>query len=374
MACMIINLFPIYVVLYLIQGHICDFIDPGNMFDYFDSSVRSKPSENERKSSFPFLWTTSEEAWFTDDTCSTGTGIVLKRIVKKLFNHLDSLQPNELDDEFIYQSALSYNDYSNMLSYLKDERLSCANLHKLETILSNFLTTARVSRTSQTSHTISLINLISNPLFTTTKASMVEAFRYSSDAGLITIITIVCLTKWLLSIAGYSEWKSFLLALVIPGFIQFYIYQHSLSLNDHREKLDRCLNVSSLTSFVSYFWDYNNCRSTANLSPPDIMILNVGEVGVKYISELIFHPIIIFAAKFGQASQSYLSSFSGWIHYALAPFFLIFLYVCMTVAMIYIAKCLIVFALTQRWYKNQKSEQRGSKQAIVTNNRQKRIK
>lgn len=367
MACMITKFLPSYIALCLIQGYLCDYIDPGRMFDSLDSSTELDYEGNQQKSSFPFLWTSSDEPWFTDDTtCSTGTSIVLKRIVKKIFGHLNSLQPTELDDEFIYQSTLSYNDYSNMLSYLKDEQLSCANLHKLETMLSKFVTTAQVTRFGRASL---FDNQISNSLFT----SIAQAFRYSSDAGLIAIIMIVFLITWLLrSLAGYSEWKSILLALIIFGFIQFYRDQHWLSINDHREKLDKCLNVSSLNSFVSYFWDYNNCRKTANLNPPDIFILNVGEVGVRYISELVFHPIIIFAAKFGQASQSYLSAFSGWIHFTLAPFFLIFLYICLTSATVYIAKCLFAFILTERWYKS--SKQRNGKQASVTNSRQKRIK
>lgn len=369
MARLIINIKLIYIVSCYIQGILCDFIDPGQMFDPGDSSIERKHDEDRPKSSFPFLWTSSDEAWFSEDsTCSTGTSVVLKRIVRKLFDHLDSLQPNELDNEFIYQSALSYEDYSNMLSYLKNGQLSCANLHKLESILSKFITTAKVSRFGET-------KLFGNFIGPSTfdPKTIVESLQYFPDAGLITIILIVCLTKWFFkSLAGYSDWKSYLLALIIPGFIQFYKYQHRLSMNDHQEKLDRCLNRSNLNLLLSYFWDYNNCQTTTNSRPPDIFILNIAVVGVQYISELVFHPIIIFPTKFGQASQSYMSSFSGWVHFTLAPFFLVLLYICLTVAVMYIIKCLSVFYFAQSWSKS--TGQRTNKPARLANNRPKQLK
>ena len=53
--------------------------------------------------------------------CQMGAELILKRIVKKLFNQLNELQPNELDDEFIYESSLTYSDYLSLSNQIQND-------------------------------------------------------------------------------------------------------------------------------------------------------------------------------------------------------------------------------------------------------------
>lgn len=316
----------------------CDsrLVDPGRMFG--DDNSPSQPVDPSRAGSkFPFHWNPSsdEGPWFTEDSsCSTGTGIVLKRIVRKLFNHVDYLQPNELDEEFIYQAALTYQDYVEMFKYLNNDKLNCASLHQLDTLLSNFISTAEVRRPSQA-------NLFSN-LFAlgdlqSSGSSFFRAIQQWPNIYMSIIMLTVCLISYFLkNVARCGELKSYIFALVIVGFVQFLMQEHWTTVNHHQEKLEQCMNPSYFTKFLAYFnYDYNNCRKIANTNP-HLFETNVAVVFGQFMSKIASGPLVPIAESIGQASQKYLGSFSLINQYTLGPFFLFFIYAGIVIIFIYI--------------------------------------
>lgn len=278
-----------------------------------------------------------------DSECAAGTDIVLKRIVWKLFHHVDQLQPNELDDEFIFQSVLSYNDYLNMMKHLHNSEINCASLHRLDGLLSKFISDADVRRPSQ-------INLFSSLMINTfgrrdqlssTVSSMLRAFWPNSYMAIV--LLTVCIIAWFLNnIVGYGAWKSNLSGVALTGFIQFYMHQQSLHQVNHQERLERCDNPSYLAQVLTYLnYDYNNCQRDHRATNSNIAL-----IFIQYFSELIFHPIVTFASKIGHASQSYLDSYSGLNQYTLAPIFLILIHLCFLSASIYFGSCLMKCIVT----------------------------
>lgn len=289
--------------------------DPGSMFGDGALTKNSMPY-------FSNLDAITNQPWFNEgSSCDVGTGIVLKRIVWKLFNHVDRLQPTELDDEYSYQSWINYDDYQSMLKYLNDDKLSCASLLKLDNLLSNFISNADVRRPSQQ-------NLFNFDLrfHENSHIGITQPLKY-----LIVVLIIVGITSWfLINYAGYSEWKSNLLALTLTGFIQFYMHQHWVTINDRQERLEECQNPSFITrAFALFNYDYSNCNKIGlgNHSSSQLFVTNIALVWVQYISELVVQPLMTFLANFADISENFLSSFSGW-NRLLAPFLLAFIMMC----------------------------------------------
>lgn len=307
---------------------LCDFVDPGHMFGHDNPALPSSQLEiasshsSSSSSSFPSLWSQLTDIAIPsgDNSCSAAAEIILKRIVIKLFNHLHTLQPHELDEDFDFQSSLNYDDYVNILKYLNDEKdkQDCNRLNRLNNILSKFMSNAEVNRYGQSSPFTNLFGGLKSSLFS----------RTLQDDALIhlsTILVAVCLVTWFLrSIAGYSECKSYLFGFLIPGFIQFYIHRHSITINDFQDNLDRCKDPSYIARALNYFnYDLNGCRNIKTSSVNRGMLLsNIAMNFIEYISELVFHPFVMLASKCGQASQYYLNQFTGFSGNFLGPFFL----------------------------------------------------
>lgn len=224
-----------------------------------------------------------------------GSEIVLRRIVKKLFNHFNELQPTELDDEFIYQSAITYDDYLGLLKYSRDEQpLNCASLSKLENILSNFISTAAVNRPIHTS----LFGGMSLDRF---------AVPISMDVKLMIVLFMVGLIAVFLQtfVKIRSAWKSWALSVIIVGFVEFCMQKNEI-FSQNRLNLEKCRNpswIARLTSLISY--DYDNCRADNQET------LNIAMATVEYLSELIFQPLVQLGAKLGKGLNLYLNQFSG---------------------------------------------------------------
>lgn len=339
----------IIIVTFLLLPQGCysaDLIDPGQMFSHDANHEATYDRTGSNNFASSILEPSLNNAWLNsneDSSCSTGTGTVLKRIVYKLFNHVDHLQPNELDDEFLYYSTISYNDYLSMMKYLKDDKLNCASLHKLDALLSNFISIADVKRPSQYNP---FASLLMNPFglrdLNSTGSSMLRAVQQWPNMYLAIVLVSVGLSIWFFKhVAGYSEFKANVLGIMLPGFVQYYMRQHWLSLNNHKEKIERCGNPSYFSSLLTYFnYDYNNCHGTTN-SDPHLFVTNVAVVWVEYLSELIFHPMITFATKAAKASQSYLDSFTGISGYLIGPLLLLFSIICLVIIVIFFLKFLI---------------------------------
>lgn len=333
--------FIITVVIFTLNlnCYYCQELDPGQMFGEGPDIhlLSDQQPQDQTIEAMLYNWSpmSDKTAWFTDDSsCSTGISIVLKRIVWKLYNHVNKLQPDELDDEFIYQSTITYQDYSSMMKYLHENQLNCAGLHRLDSLLSRFISRADVTRPTQNNF---FSTLFSNSFYIkdlhTNSDSIVQAIKSWPHSYLVMILTSVALTTWFLRHVGhFGEWSSNLLGILIPGFIQFYMQQHSLSVNNFQERIERCENPSYLNRVLYYLnYDHNNCYSLRNDFSPDtsphLFVSNVAKIYIQYLSELIFEPIKTFATKIGEASQSYLDSYTGLDRIVTAPIFLFAIYI-----------------------------------------------
>lgn len=314
---------------------LCDFVDPGFMFGHDDSPLPSKQlNAIASSSSFPSLWShlTDVASPNGDNSCSAAAEIILKRVIIKLFNHLHTLQPHELDDGFDFKSSLDYDDYINILMYLNDEKRTqdCNRLNRLNNILSKFFSSAEVDRYSQTSPFTNFFGGLRSNFFS-------RPFQDTSFVYLTAVLVAVCFTTWFLrSIAGYSECRSYLFGFLIPGFIQFYIHRHSVTVNDYQDSLDRCTNPSLIAKALYYLnYDLNGCRNIKTTSADrGILLSNIAINFIEYLSELIFHPFVMLASKCGQASQYYLNQFTGFSGSFLGPFFLSLLLVLFAIVII----------------------------------------
>ena len=308
-----------------------------------------------------------------------GTGIVLRRLIRKLFDHVNNLQPSEMDEEFIYESAISYQDYSTISTFLDNNKFDCASLRKLDTILSNFMTMAEVKRPTQNN----LFTLLSRGLF----SPAIVGFSGKSNhlylehwPGLymLIVLLLVCLLIWFLrSVAKYSEGKSVCFALFTVGFVQYIMHQNVLSQDDHQLKLDRCTNPSYISQFLSRFnYDRDNCKSILGKSSLHSLESNVAMNVVQFLSELILRPLMSIATKVGLASQSFLNSFSSWHYYTLGPIYLAFIYICITFTIIFTLKYIIKSAQSHVSIRNQRpSYQRaGPSMSLLSPTKRKAIK
>lgn len=310
-------------------------VDPGYMFKSESESTLAKIVSSVDSSLNPFSKKIeADDSWTTDDnSCSTGTGVILKRIVKKLFTQLDQLQPNELDNEFFYHSIITYNDYLSMLNYLNDKDLDCASLHSMDKLLSSFIGVAEVGRTSQ----LNPFSLLTKSLFSTNQIDglpSIDLFGHTNRwqyQYIFTVLVCVTVISWTLQrFACYSQTKSIVVGLIVVGFVQFYMQQHFLSMNTHQERIDKCMNPSYMSRILSFFnYDLNNCQSLSGpaTGSPELIMANIASLSVQYLSELISQSLIPFAKNIGQASQSYLNSYSGLMGNLLGPLYLTLIYV-----------------------------------------------
>lgn len=312
--------------------------------------------------SFPSLFSSSD-----DSSCTVGTGIVLRRILKKLFNHVNELQPNELDDEFIYQSSISYNDYLVMSKYLSDDKSDCANLHKLDTLLSKFITSALVIRPRQA-------QLMNNPFeyfgdiprYLLTPDSIFRTVQYWHDGYLIVILTCVGLTSWFLrDRVGYNKIVAIVLALMITGFVEFYMHKRSSSLLKQQERIERCANPSYVSKLFAYVFnhDYDNCRAIHG-SQAHLETSNVASIVVQFLSELFLDPLVTLGRKGGQAIQEYLDAFPIWQQISLAPLFIIIGMLTSASVVIYFSKFLLGHILSPS--KRSRSPSNHNRQSLCT--------
>lgn len=337
----------------------CDFVDPGHMFGHDDSPLPSNQLETiASSSSFPSLWShlTDISSLNGDNSCSAAAEIILKRIVIKLFNHLHELQPHELDDGFDFQSSLNYEDYINILKYLNDEKgkQDCNRLNRLNNILSKFISSAEVYRYSQTSPFANFFAGLRSSFSSRT-------FQDAAFIYLTTVLVAVCFTTWFLrSIAGYSECRSYLFGFLIPGFIQFYIHRHSVTVNDYQDNLDRCSDPSIIAKALYYLnYDLDGCRNIKTNSMNRGMLLsNIAINFIEYLSELVFHPFVMLASKCGQASQHYLNQFTGFSGNFLGPFFLSLILVLFALVIINVIGRSVTKATTRKYQiKHQQPQQ-----------------
>lgn len=246
--------------------------------------------------------------------CQMGAEIILKRIFKKLFHQVDALQPSELDDEFVYQSTITYDDYLAMVKQMEGDQVNCASLNRLENIFSNFMSSAIVRRPM---HTSLFSNLWLSPGLLAPVNPLLNNYASSAlNLHLLTVLFIVGLTTWFFHhVAGIRSWRSLPLSIILVGFVEFCIHKNELTMN-HRLNLERCRNPSMMARLASWVnYDYDGCRSDSAITIP-----NIAFTGVEYLSELVFQPIVHLGEKSGRALQSYLNSFSGF-NYILAPFF-----------------------------------------------------
>lgn len=330
------------IVIYLLL-YFSTLISSTHMFDPFEDKEEEPISDT----SFPSLFSSGNN----DGSCSVGTGVVLRRILKKLFNHVNILQPNELDDEFIYQSSITYDDYLVMSKYLSDDKLDCANLHKLDTLLSNFISNAQVLRPNQ-------INMIRNPLeyigslpeLLVNPNSLFRTVQYWHDGYLIVILTCVGLTSWFLRHrVGYSKKMACLLAFMITGFVEFYMHKRSSSILKQQERIERCANPSYITRiFASLNYDYDNCRAIYGSHVPLVESSNVASILIQFLSELFFDPLVTFGRKGGQAIQQYLDAFPFWQQISLAPMFIIIGIMSSASVVLYFSKSLLGHIFTRK--------------------------
>lgn len=269
----------------------------------------------------------TEKSGIKDDgSCSMGTGIVLKRIVRKLFYHMDTLQPHELDHEFIYQSSLSYEDYLKMLKYLDGEKFTCDSLHGLDSLLSNFIANAEVRRPSQMGLGLDMLNALGE-LFNNVHTSSYDHPWNHLLLVLSVIFFLVIFIAWVLGKAGYSRLYSFLYGLGIVGLIQYFIQEESQSISEQKAKQYACINSGWIAKLLGKVGiDYNGCNSlNSAINGSPMTRTNVALTMTRFLSELIFDPMVAMALKIGQASQSFLGSFNG-LNWLLAPFLLVMLY------------------------------------------------
>lgn len=274
-----------------------------------------------------------------DASCRMASEIILRRLVNKLFNRINKLQPTELDDEFIYQSSLSYDDYLGISKYTS-EQLNCAGLNKLENVLSNFINSADIQRPSQAT---SLSSFSFNPFLSHGGPSIwsggVETGLHSHL--LITLIIVGLLGWFFKNLTGTNTVKSSFLSIVLVGFVQFCMdHNESITLNK-MANLERCKNPSFMARMASLInYDYDNCRGDNGSGK----LSNIAIITVDYLSHLIFQPMVSFWTKLGLAFNGFLNAFSGF-QMLWAPFYLI-LVVLISVTAFYM--CCFIGARTQR--------------------------
>lgn len=316
----------LFLVGHLIHWCSCSTMDPGKMFKLNqDSSILEKL--NPLKSDF--IWNSPEKNWAKeDDSCSMGAGIVLKRIVRKLFNHLDALQPHELDEEFIYRSSLSYEDYLSALKFLNSDQLNCASLHDLDSLLSKFITEAEVRRPSQMSFFQStLLDVFSiDGLFSHQYHGSIYKNRILTPLTLALLVVIV--VAWILRKTGYSRFESILYGVAIVGLIQYFIQQESITIKNHTEKQYLCSDPGFLVRTLDKMGiDYYDCRSiNSRIDGSHFSATNVAFTLTGFLTELVLDPLVKLYTKVGEGSQSFLNSFSGF-NWLLAPVLLVIIYI-----------------------------------------------
>lgn len=249
-----------------------------------------------------------------DKSCQIGAEIFLRRLLNKLYKQVNDLQPDELDDEFIYQSTITYADYLGMARYMNDKQMSCASLINMENILSKVMSSAVVRRPIHTSHLASLFTGSYLP-----NGGGISISLTSLHIHLLMVLAFVGSIAWFFNTKlGVRIWRSMFLSFLLVGFVEFCMHKNELNMK-HRRNLERCKYPSAiarLASLVSY--DYDNCHSEAH--GPASSIPNIAFTGVEYLSELVFQPLVHMGEKVGLALQSYLNSFTGF-NYLLAPFF-----------------------------------------------------
>lgn len=259
-----------------------------------------------------------------DTSCSLGADIVLKRIMRKLFSRMNALQPSELDEEFIYQSALSYNDYLSIVKYLRDDRTNCDNLNKVDILLSNFISASNIRRYSDTNL---FVNLSMNPLASfPIWISLKGPITY-----LMTVLLIVILSAWCFRRStGMSTWKSIVSSLALVGFVQFYMQKHELLI--HETRFEHCRNPSIYARIFGFFgYGDESCRRLGSANSNS----NIAKDAIDYASELVFQPMIHLGNKVGHALEGYLNAFTGF-NYFLAPVFPVIFMVFVILVMIFI--------------------------------------
>lgn len=351
-------------------------LDPGRMFK-LDQDPGIFDEINPLKADS--IWSSTDNNWSKDDnSCSMGTGIVLKRIVRKLFNHVDGLQPSELDDEFIYHSVITYNDYLNMLRYLDDKQLNCASLHGLDSLLSKFITNAQVKRPSQISffkstlmNSFNIQNIINFP-----SNLPLGDLKHGQFTPITLIILVVILTIWAVKAVGYSQFRAAVIGIAIIGFIQYYMQEESMRFNDQREKILRCSEPSLIASLLEKLGiDYYNCRSLTN-EGSQLYQTNIALTSVGFLSELLLSPVVKTWSKMGEGSKKFLDSFTG-ISSFLAPIFLVILYAFVVCAAIFIVKhfisCFLFRPKTTKSNKSSALKGSGNRVSAVTSPRRRSI-
>lgn len=248
-----------------------------------------------------------------DDSCQMGAEIILKRIIRKLFHQMNELQPNELDDDFIYESSLSFNDYQHILKQIQDDKdsIDCISLNRIENILSKLMSTATIKRPTQTSLFSNFMYLDSMSGSTSLFAS--DIIGETTSTHLIVILFVVCLLAWIFNqVVGLKGWKSWPVSLFIVGFIEIYLHSMNQVRLSHRQVIERCANptwMSRIASLINY--DYDNCRSATDSPPPP----NIAITAMEYISNLISLPLVHVIEKFGKSVERYFNSLTGTNYY-----------------------------------------------------------
>lgn len=267
--------------------------------------------------------------------CQMGAELILKRIVKKLFNQLNELQPNELDDEFIYESSLTYSDYLSLSNQIQNDNqpLSCSKLNRMGSLLSNLISSATIKRPTQ-------LSPLNNLIYTGTSTyslvtSTPEFIGGTSTTHLFVILTMVCLFAWLVNPSGgYRSWKPWALSLFVVGFVEFCRHNMNQINVSKRLELERCANPTWLARMASLInYDYDNCLSATETVP----LVNIAIMAMEYVSKLIFNPLVVLGESAGKAINAYSDSFRNSMYNSviLLPTTLLMLFVSITVIIIY---------------------------------------
>lgn len=207
----------------------------------------------------------------SNSKCQSGASIVLERLVKIIVNKLNQIHPSELDDELSYQSSFTYSDYNKLLKYINDNKSdNCASLYQIETLLSDFFKSASVNRPSER-----LFENFSNGLPTVLARNLPNMYQF-------TTIFVVCLTSWILnSKLRVSKFISFMIALALTGFLEFYLEQQYLADQQRLNQRLQADNNRGLLSFIS-FWS----SGTQNLDEySERKTVNVFFTSLSYLLE-----------------------------------------------------------------------------------------
>lgn len=362
---LIITLFVVVLCFHLtvsIKLVICS--DPGLMFGLDAGAGQEEQPQMQDLS--PIGWFGTDNSIPTTSTinCSTGTSIVLKRIVSKLFNHINLLQPNELDDEYLYHSTLTYHDYIALSKLLGNKEIDCGQLHLLNRLISNFISRAQVQRPRNQNYFWELFNSF------TMGGSISRTIQLWPDLHVsFTLLCVAIMIFLFRKVLHYRELPATILGILIPGFIQFYVHEHNRSLNNHLREIQRCQNPSYVSNVLAFFNLGDNCNLDQH--PPELKLSNVSKLLVQYLFDLILDPIVTFATKVGQASEAFLSSYTGLDRIFFGPIFLGISYACITI----ITCCLVKFVIFMYFAKSDRKRQpaiKGPKKKSIENNKNKR--